>query len=52
MINGGGASQANPRAAGSANLMSPQEITQGTLGANKRIGADMISKWLTTVVRL
>jgi len=31
-------------AAGSANLMSPDVALQSTLGANKRIGADMISK--------
>jgi hypothetical protein len=31
-------------AAGSANLMSPQLKIESTLGANKRIGADMISK--------
>ena len=33
-------------AAGSANLMSPQEALQDTLGANKRIRADMLSKFL------
>ena len=31
-------------AAGSANLMSPQQKQEATLGANKRIGADMLSK--------
>ena len=31
-------------AAGSANLMSPQIAGQDTLGANKRIRDDMISK--------
>ena len=33
-------------AAGSANLMSPHIAAQDTLGANKRIRADMISKSL------
>lgn len=32
-------------AAGSANLMSPQISAQNTLGANKRIRDDMISKY-------
>ena len=37
--------QSSKPAAGSANLMSPQVSTQDTLGANKRIRDDMISKW-------
>ena len=37
-------------AAGSANLMSPHIAAQDTLGANKRIRADMISKFLHRVL--
>ena len=39
-------------AAGSANLMSPQQKQEATLGANKRIGADMLSKSISLTLDL